>query len=385
MGYLISIFVILMPWIFIPINGIQDQLRLPKAYFFDVMCLSIICFGIYKGLRFTYRNKYLSWLSIWVFLTMVFNWYCPVIMGKDGMPIFNVWALDGYIHYILALFASIICLSYLETHEYSTIARSICFSAVMVTIFAICQISGFDPLKHIVKYIEHDSDGAPINKNKFSALIDHPNLVGNYLVLSLPFFLMFKEHKYKFGALFIVLGIFLSKSSMSIIALCLITLFWLVMRFRTMRVCILSGICLVLLIILGLSHSGFNKLNTGFTGRYEVWQKAVEHIKDNPLFGQGSGITKMLGIKTGSMSWVFLHNDYLELIMQFGLLGLVLFLFVIGHSLRNFNYSRNNVIGLSYLCSFIVFLILMCGSFPFEAAPCALIGMLSWWGVEKIV
>lgn len=388
MAYLISIFLLVIPWIFIPIPEVSNQLRLPKAFFFDFLCLGIICWGICYGLKFTYKNKYLSWLSLWVFVTMIFNWYIPFLVGSGGSPRFNVWCIDSYIHYLLALITSWICMSYLEKKDFITIAKYACLSSVLVTIFAFLQIVGFDPLKKLVYY-------NPGETNHFSALIDHPDMVGNYLAMSLPLFFMFKEMKYRVGMVIVAVGIILSKSSLSILALFLASLIYVFLRYRSKKVNIFCISALLIFLIVVLNFPQFNKFNTGFTGRITMWGEIINHIKDNPLFGLGAGVTKMFNISFGQfcvkgefgcrpLYWVFAHNDYLEMTIQFGLLGLFLLFLVIINSIKNFNFSKDNYVGMSFLCSFIAFLLIMFGSFPMETAPCALTGLIGWWGTEKI-
>ncbi len=68
-----------------------------------------------------------------------------------------------------------------------------------------------------------------------------------------------------------------------------------------------------------------NTDNIGYTHRIEIWSKSVEVIKNRPLFGYG------IGDSVNTIDWsnegkrYNAHNQYLELLIEGGLLSLVLF------------------------------------------------------------
>ena len=90
-----------------------------------------------------------------------------------------------------------------------------------------------------------------------------------------------------------------------------------------------------------------------FTGRSEIWEIIVEHIRLNPLLGSGYG-AYWTGIDPGSPSFVFeqklyfypgsAHNGYLEVANDLGAVGLVLLAgymtSFVGASLRLFREDR---------------------------------------------
>lgn len=376
MAIILIIGILILPWVMLPINGLADGVRMPKYAFLDYIAMAIICFSIIKGVKFIYRNKYLGWLCIWTFITIHFNWYLPLMMSFDNTQIYNISTIQQTIHFILILFMAYCCLSNLTYDDFLLIGKYICLSSVLVTIFGICQVIGFDPMKNIIKYKSYE-------QNHFSALVDHPNTIGNLISLSLPFFFFYiKQNKYKLGFLIVIFGLYCSHSTMSIASAVVATIIYLMLRFR-------QRIIFLLLTMIGfgyfcLSNHHFNKIDNGFSNRTGAWRIAIEHIKDNPLFGQGLGAFGKFNVMSGNMSWVFAHNDWLEMACSIGFFGCFLFGMVVLHSLRNFNFSSNNKLGFSYLCSFIVFLILMFGSFPMETPTSVLIGLIGYFGVEKI-
>ena len=376
--FFIACFLII-PWVAIPNNA--DCMRLPKETFFDLTCLGMICLALFYGLRFFYRNKYLSWLTAWVFFSITLNWFLPMTIFRENQP-FNIGTLPATMHFILGLGLSFVALSYFDKEDYAKIAKAVCFSAVIITCFGMMQVLGFDPFGRIAKWKDVNFE---LRIPEFVAMMDNRNNIGNYLCLSLPFFLFFKEKKYKICFVLVFMGVLLSKSILAAVASVVGVSIYLLLNYRNikMQVAILSGSILTAILVFFQPHVR-DVLLSGFSGRIECWKRILIHIKDNPLFGQGLGIVKFWNIKIDTSRWLNCHNDYLEIICMIGILGLFLLLLVIINSLRNFNYKPDNKIGFCYLASFVSFLVLMTGSFPVEIAPTALFGLLTWWGVEKL-
>lgn len=375
---------LLIPWIFIPVNDLIDQLRIAKAVFFDMMCLGMIYFAIKDGFQMIYRNKWLAWLTLWIFFTIFMNWYLPLAMSKKSQGFaYNLGTIEASVHFILGIILVIIICSNFDRNDYIRVAKAICLSSVLVTIYGILQVIGFDPMGKIVIYKVKEI-------NHFSAIIDHPNLLGNYLAASLPFFLFFKKRIYIFGFLLVLIGVLLSKSSLSLMAVLVSMIVYFLFNKRNIKSWLIVGVLFILVIGSGIRLGVFNNV---FSGRIVAWEKSIGYIKLNPLFGQGLGIFKQFDVNFDNVQfpngdqrtdWVFAHNDYLERLCEIGLFGLFLVFMMFLNTFKKFNYSIENKLGCCYLCSFIAFLIIMFGSFPLEIAPLALMGITVFSGVERV-
>lgn len=63
-------------------------------------------------------------------------------------------------------------------------------------------------------------------------------------------------------------------------------------------------------------------------GRYEIWNLAFQQVKNSPVFGIGWGAFKSnISAALGSSRLYDVHNVYLQLLCETGIVGLVLFLF----------------------------------------------------------
>lgn len=362
-----------MPWAFLPLAGIPEPTRLVKGALFDIVMMAIIVCGFVAGNTFKYRNKYLAALLAWIFATMVFNWYYPLIRGIG----YNATTIDSSLHVILAAMATVFVCSNFVGDDFIKIAKASCISAMLVSVFALFQVVGLDPMAHLAQYDKKEL-------RRVAALLDHPDLLANYLAILLPFFFYLKGLKYVFGTVLCIAIILVCHSSLSLVAGVIGTLVFFGLKHQKQKKVLIG--CLLFLLLFAafcFGSKSFNKFHTGFTGRTYAWGEII-HRLNNPLFGNGLGIIKALRITVGTDYWMFAHNDYLEIFASIGAVGLFLFLLCLSHSIRNFSYKPENVLGFSYLASFVAFLIICFGSFPMEIPPLALAGLISFWAIERL-
>lgn len=373
----ICVCIIIMNWVIIPMK-VADQFRLPKETFFDITCMGIIVLSFLKGVRHFYTNKYFAWFVGWVFFTIFMNWYLPFTIVKNNQQLFNVLTISPSLHFILGAWASYIALSFLVKEDFYPIAKAICFSAVLTAVYALLQQFGLDPMADKIRYL----DGQGLHATAF---LGHYTNLGNYLALSIPFFFVMKEWKWRISGLLVVLCIFATTSAMSKLAFFIGVVMFLILCFRQNKRILwgIIGISALCVAVTALSLTPA-KIASELNGRQEIWRITVNHLKDNPLFGQGLGVFWAFGDKIGKEILTNPHNDYLLIAVELGLLGLFLFALIVVNTYKRFNYSIDNKIGFAYLTSFTLFLFLMLGSFVVEFAPCALLGMISFWGSEKL-
>lgn len=251
----------------------------------------------------------------------------------------------------------------------------------MVSIFGLLQYIGIQPLGKIVEM------GGEIGKGHITTMIANSGLVANYLAFCLPLFLIHKGLKYKVGFLITFICILLCKSNITFIALVVGAWFFVFLRLERKRLYVLYScvISFVLLTIYLININTFNNfIMSKMNGRNVNWVLLFNHFKDNPLFGQGLGITKNFGIIYKTELLTFAHNDYFEIALQFGLIGLFLFLLVVINSFKRFNYKSIDRLSHCYFVSLVIFLVVMFGWFSMEIATSAFMGILSFMAVEKL-
>ena len=95
-------------------------------------------------------------------------------------------------------------------------------------------------------------------------------------------------------------------------------------------VLLMSFIVAVFLTIVGLGVN--TKHGIGWlSGRPVAWRYAVKIFEDNILVGSGPGVYATLGPVVTKMSpWYSVHNEYLEFLAEYGLVGVIFVVFGIG-------------------------------------------------------
>lgn len=363
--------ILVIPFAILPFKGIPEPTRLIKETLFDFTMMGIIVFSIKNGLRFEYKNKYLSWIALWGFFQFGFNWYYPLLRGYG----YNAGTISESLHFLLAVIATLLFCSYVEKNGFIRIAKAIVFSSVVIAFFGILQGIGLDPMRHISTYVVKES-------RHIAATLDNPDLFGNYIAVCIPFCLYLRGIKYKICLGILIIALLLAKSSISIVAAVFGCAVFLLLTYRNIKIFYGTIIAIIGFISFCFMNSAFNKFSNGFTGRIFAWKEFIS--KDvNPLFGNGFGIPKSYGVKLGDNYWTTPHNDYITIWLCLGFLGLFLYFLLAIDVLRKFNYNQANTLGFAYLSSLITFSILMLGSFPMESAPICLIGLVSFWGITK--
>lgn len=385
------------PWIVIPVTGIADQYRLPKDVFFDFICIGMLCFAIKDGLRFEYKNKYLAILLCWLGITFFVWWYYPYTFAFEGIERYGVFTVHSLIHIILAISASLVAMCTFTKEDYQNISDCLCISATLVSFYGILQFIGLEPMGKMIGY-------QGLGLSKCTALLGHQTIVASYIALSLPYFYnRIRQPKYVLMMIICIIALFMCQSSMSIIAIIAsLVCFSMLYYIRKKKVIIASFISFISIIssLILLKFIGISGIVKALNGRDYIWSQAISHIKDNPLFGQGIGCIRSLNIHLpvnfmqSVDNWIVrngdlvaqVHNDYIELALSIGIIGLILFCLLVVNSIRNSSINTKKFLCLenSYVCSFITFLVLMVGMFPMEISPLALSGLIAFWGIERL-
>jgi O-antigen ligase/tetratricopeptide (TPR) repeat protein len=127
--------------------------------------------------------------------------------------------------------------------------------------------------------------------------------------------------------------------------------------------------------------------DTGSIERFQIWQTAINMINDAPFIGTGLGSYSHNLANEGYASWninntIRAHNDLLELTVELGLTGIILFAFVLISIIHGIIKLLGKTNGELHLFYFLVFVSLagsfvnMQFSFPYQLAfPLLLFGL----------
>lgn len=136
--------------------------------------------------------------------------------------------------------------------------------------------------------------------------------------------------------------------------------------------------------------------------RLNIWSSTVELIKDYPILGVGPGNWKLIAPKYFSekfnhideLTWVRPHNDYLWVLAELGIIGLLLFISVfviIFYYLLKIILSRNlsvtienRIIALFLFAGLVVYSVDASFSFPYERTDIQMILMM-YFGISVFI
>jgi O-antigen ligase len=115
--------------------------------------------------------------------------------------------------------------------------------------------------------------------------------------------------------------------------------------------------------IAGISNENFHKTLKS-DERLLIWKSALGVIKENIVFGVGTGDAstelKKEFIKRGYVNGFYdnlnAHNQFLEILLENGLIGLILFLIVLGYMSFHAIYQKNLISGLFIIMMVIFFM-----------------------------
>lgn len=195
----------------------------------------------------------------------------------------------------------------------------------------------------------------------------HYNNFATYLgvgfFIALSFFLYYQSYKLKLTfallSVLVVINLFFTHSRGGLLAFFL-AVFFILLIFPDKKIKA-SGFFILLLL---LSFIFFSSLGRDFlsglaarsdAGRLKIWKEGFLLIRESPIFGFGLGSWGELTSRVG-----YAHNNYVQILFESGLLGLLSFLWFLGELLWGcFKKIRRNfdVISLGLLTAIIVFLI----------------------------
>ena len=174
-----------------------------------------------------------------------------------------------------------------------------------------------------------------IREMRFSSTFTNPNIVGEYLVMVVPFVVYYAFGGKRTGVrllcrfclLFAVCGIAFSFSRGSYLGLLVIVLILCITNAKRIVPFLLSLISLLILVpqsVLSrfLSIGG---VDFSIAERFSIWEVALKTFGKSPIFGLGPGVENFWGVLLESgVNAPHAHNLVLQLLMEGGLIALAL-------------------------------------------------------------
>lgn len=182
------------------------------------------------------------------------------------------------------------------------------------------------------------------NANYYGAVVEMVLLVCLYrAVTNRP------ARKWYFAAALVNLGgLYLTGSMSSAVASCVGILVFLTLQHRRrLAVLVLAGAAagLVLVTCFPVLFPRVESVDVAWDQRLSIWQTALQAIREHPLFGQGAAAYHMVAVRYQGYLTYHSHNLLIDIVLNFGLAGLLVFGFYIWQQARLLRLRFCNRIG----------------------------------------
>lgn len=321
----------LTPFVFLP-SGTREVKEL---------CALSICLVL--GLLIFYEGKFKKFSNKWALFLV--GWFVVNIMQAPdfktqlfGANASNFWVWKPFVFGMVYLL-SVIGISSIKitSRHWTMILKGLIYPAFLMSLYIFIQAIGLD------QWFGVKETAAGVTNPHLAGFMGQPTIVSPFIAMCVPFALYGRKYVI---ALSMILSVILTKSMIAIGAL-LITLLIFISLFRNKKL-ICVGIMSVVLSV-GIAafpqtrHAAWDKVVSESSGRFSMWPTIVDDWK-SPVIG-GKKIYPVTGIGAGSFHYVFsprlknnwrqAHNEYLEVLYNFGLVGLFFFIMAIFHVIKN--------------------------------------------------
>lgn len=337
------------------------------GHFFQVGLLILLGWSFFEQpKRIEKSNKPLGLFVFWAGVITAFYWFVVLSKYKE----YPIILFFPFFNLLCFVFFYNICTKYLTVKNINQILLYLSYTIFAVVIYSILQICGLDQFyKH---FNENIGPGQQYGDQLVGTIGNTTHLAG-YLAICQPIF--FKKTPLNIIALILLwFVIIMTKSASGLFIAIFGLLFWLTIRkhYKILALSILFG-------ILGLYlFKDYLITFCDFSGRLEVWKILLTKFQERPITGWGIGILNAFKIAPHASLWKHAHQEYLQIAVELGIVGLAMVLWcIVDYTLNFIKLPKTNII-LRLTTIFYSFILLGLFSFPTHLWLIASMGMLSY-------
>ena len=328
----------------------------------------LMCMGLANGTQRTFGNKVLaywfSWISLWTL------WSFSVGASRKEYPLDLTVA---WVHCLLLVIFYQLAIQSWNKEFLVKLIRCIAISGVIVMGYSLLQLAGLDQF-----FLDLDKK----NNSSLVGTIGNPSHYSAYLSMLFPL-LMIQKGKQWWIARVACIGLLIRTVVVERCfggitgLLCGITfLAW----FTDKRLFIL----LIVLMLSGIVWIVWTKHFPSNSGRFQVWKLFYEWLKKIPETGLGVGFirTASTQITSGTLfQWRHVHNEYLQIAIEQGIIGLSLALWMVFDLAKKFYHSTKSNLSIVLAATGIVFLFNSLLNYPAHLWLLGSFGLISFCGI----
>ena len=340
---------------------------------------TLVRFSFFAGVvvyRVTHRTELRNWLwSGW--LTRAILGY--LVVAFASATLLNPVTLDAQRE--LMRLASYVCFYYVITdwiqtdHDTQQLLKALLASTIAVAVFGLWQAltGGYSALYDVLYPVQEEIAQIPAWEGRITSFLEHYNGLAGYINLVVPFCLAFAirgrdpalRTLSRWCLALAGVALLLTQSRGGLMAFAAILVAYahcssIDRKTRLRRVALVLIGCLVAAALAGFFFQRLGEIDDFTTvSRLAIWGGAFTVFARSPVFGTGFG--NLRGLMGGLLNlpdgWTGdAHNLYLELVAETGVIGFMVFAFLIVYALRaallRFRKAQNEFDGLIGLAVF---------------------------------
>ena len=389
-----------------------DGVRAPKEFLSILGFVSIISVIISNYRLKPFKHKFLLFFWLWcIFTTVLSDYKVPFLFPGAAIEISSNMLAWKEFFYISIVIFTVYCLSSFIpngpkqltlgnfTINYSDlsfeqsfriIAKITAYAVVLMSIYAVIQIIGFDEWFRAYDPSTGWLAAHPLSKNpqqtgalcrRVVGTVGNPSILAIWMALCLPLCLYLRSKLGYIASFLSLIIIGVTISATAIVGAILGIFIYLFFNFKKTFLCVLI---ILIPIAFAFSSNVWDKAEHLFdpTGRIEIHKETFKILENKATTGFGLGTFEYLVggnlstiSKLKNQNWKELHDEYGQLWWSVGLVGLMLFLGFIFTSIRHF-FKNINPESMALFASLSVFMVMSLSYFTMRIAPISFYGVI---------
>lgn len=330
-NWLLRIGLVVTPFIFAP--GRVDPAREPKMAWALVFALAISLTSLYKGLLKPFKNR---WAFILVGLYLLSFYLSPNAGLKlFGMASGRFWSWEPmYQGIIFLLFTITVASIDFNKKDLNILFDIMVWCGMIMATLVILQFFYLD------QFFEHRFG----TYGRMAGTLGNPTLIGPYLMIVVP--LALYRRRYVF-AIAMLAATIMTRSDVALAGFVVMILSYIAFKSKKLFVTI-TVLFIILISSIGYIYTTSHEVRQIFPDneRFLTWSQAIEDIH-TPIMTEATATYPITGIGPGSFKYIFharhnsdndnfiyAHNEFVNVIFELGIAGLIAFLMTIGVMLK---------------------------------------------------
>lgn len=371
---LTSLGIVLIPFVMFP--GIE--FNVPKEILSFGLALSIGLVALYQGYLKKFENRWVMFFIGFAFIGIIFAPACREIMmchmAKGRMDLLiqrnvsNLWMYKSLLYFLVYTLMMVAVSSYEFTRkQMEEMVFLMCLCGFLMSLYIFVQYFRLDQFFDIVDYSKnHEINVLPAKA--LGGFLGQPTIVATYIAMLVPLALYLRKYIW---AICMATAVCLTLSKFAIGSMSIgVILYFLFSRRRFYKsvgiVLIALGLFLIVCWI-NKNHiisvdSLVSKIEAESSGRVTIWKTVLKDFRSEfegsmrTVLGYGAGAFEYMHSIIRDSKWRTLHNDWGELIFNFGIAGAAIMFMAIKYLYKKSFMIRNELIIALLACLTILFI-----------------------------